>query len=716
MDVPKIDVKPTTLGQLLNDMRTGKLQVPRFQRDFVWPVSRTRALLDSMYKEFPIGTFFLWRAPSESPHLFRSLAALGIPEPSPGAEVSYILDGQQRLTSLYGVMVGLKIGSRDYGRVCVDLETAREYDQNGEEGFDEDIFVYRTADNERYVAVKDLVHSTRHLEIFDALDANYRRAFTKAHRIFSTYPFSVVWIQEQRLGDAIEIFQRINQAGKRLSRYDLVCANVWTEGFDFRKRVQALNDRFERESFGALHETVYTQAFALCLKDGCTTLSELSLESDEIIASWDRVIGALDLAVDFARSSLGVRRADFLPYRGVLPVLTACFYHLPGTALTANQRDLLWDWFWRVTLSERYSSTSPSRMAEDAQTLRQGLAGETVEFGFSARVTPEAVRRTRMSTASSALRNAFLCLLALRNPRNLKDGSPISLGDTFFSNLKQAERHHIFPVAFLKRQGHAATAVHQLPNFCFIPADLNREISHRAPSDYMASLKAANPHIDRACRSQLIDPGPESAIWTDDYPAFLSQRAEVISRELNNLVGAPPDEWPESEAQVAPSYADDIDLLEVRLRDYLDDRLSAVTGRHYWKQTVPGDIQSRVAQLTREWRSRHPYVDHAQLSSGRARLDFCDVSDYEKIILRNWEHFEETFQSKNELSNHLASYRKLRNCVQHNRPASDIEEQVGKAAILWMNRALDKYDEDMALARDEDDESAVDEIPELEAD
>jgi len=135
MDVPKIDVRDTRLPQIIHDMRMGNLQVPRFQRRFIWPVTKTRALLDSIYKEFPIGTFFLWRAPSETPRMFRSMEEIGIPLPDHGQQVSYILDGQQRLASLFVVLSGVMIGKRDYGRICIDLNTATEFEANQDEGF-----------------------------------------------------------------------------------------------------------------------------------------------------------------------------------------------------------------------------------------------------------------------------------------------------------------------------------------------------------------------------------------------------------------------------------------------------------------------------------------------------------------------------------------------------------------------------------------------------
>jgi len=157
MSLPKIQVQRLELPSLLNEMATGKLQVPRFQRNFVWELTKTRALFDSMYKEFPIGTFFLWMAPANTPPLTRALPELGIPAPQVGFPVTYILDGQQRLTSLFCAISGIKVRSTDYGRICIDLEVATKYDQNQDEDFNEDIFVYRTPDNRRYISVHELV-------------------------------------------------------------------------------------------------------------------------------------------------------------------------------------------------------------------------------------------------------------------------------------------------------------------------------------------------------------------------------------------------------------------------------------------------------------------------------------------------------------------------------------------------------------------------------
>lgn len=715
MDLPKIIVQSSTLSELLNEMGKGKLQVPRFQRRFVWPVTKTRALLDSMYKEFPIGTFFLWRAPAGGPPLSRPLSELGIPAPKKGAELSYILDGQQRLTSLYVVIKGLVFNQYDYGQVCIDLETATRYEQSTEEGFEDHIFVYRKPDARQFIAVKDLI-GPKHMTIFEDIPKEWKPAFIKAHNLVQTYPFSVVKIQEQSLGDAIEIFQRINQGGRRLSRYDLVCANVWREDFDFRRRVGELNDQFARKGFGKLHETIYTQTFALLTKDACTTAVELSLKTDEIVKVWNSVIKAIRLAVDFSVNSLGVKRSEYLPYRGILVVLAYYFYHAPSSALSLAERGTLWNWFWRVTLSERYSHTSPSRMAEDAHKLRELINGEDVVFEYPAKVTADAVARTRMTSTSSALRNAVICMLALRQPKNLKDGSLVNLADDFFSDLKKAERHHIFPVSYLRKRGWSPLSVHLVPNFCFVPADLNKEISSRAPKEYLDEYRTSNSLFDEAAGSHLLPVQEGAAIWKNEFDGFISERSKLIADELSRLLIGRPDEIVEVEASdLEGELAGEVSRLEARLRDFIDNRMFAILGSDYWRKSVPGDVISEVDKRVRERLSRHPYEDPTQYASGRSKLDFCDVSHYEKIILKNWDHFKDSLGRKDYFQQHISNFRTLRNCVKHGREPTDIEQGSGAVAIKWLDRVLDKHDEEIADYIEEDIVGDADEVITREA-
>ena len=395
--------------------------------------------------------------------------------------------------------------------------------------------------------------------------------------------------------------------------------------------------------------------------------------------SWDGVMRAIQVAIDFASSNLGVKRRVPFPYRGIVPVLAYYFYHAPSSAISAEERKVLWSWFWRVTLSERYSSTSPSRMAEDARELRRLLEGEKFQFTYPANGSADDVARNRMTRTTSALRNAVVCLLALRQPRNLKDGSPVNLVDSFFSSLKKAERHHMFPVGYLKENQIYAGRVHRVPNFCFIPADLNREIGARAPSEYLAEYKKINPAFAEAAASHLLPVGPEASIWRDDFEGFLDERASLIAAELLRLVDSTPQDLADVDIFTEEPSALDVrvDLLEIRLRDFIDHRLSAVVGHDYWKIAVPDDVIKYSEMRITQQLEKHPYEDWQDYAPGRPRLDFCTLGHYKMIILESWGQFREAF-GKQTVSRHICRLSQdLRNALKHNREPSDIEKQNG---------------------------------------
>ena len=104
LQVPKIEVSQKFLGTLMSDISQGSIRIPRFQREFVWKRSDILKLLDSMLKEFPIGTVFLWNAPAEYNHILRDIKELDQPLVAHNQRYQIVLDGQQRLTSLYAVI------------------------------------------------------------------------------------------------------------------------------------------------------------------------------------------------------------------------------------------------------------------------------------------------------------------------------------------------------------------------------------------------------------------------------------------------------------------------------------------------------------------------------------------------------------------------------------------------------------------------------------
>ena len=196
-------------------------------------------------------------------------------------------------------------------------------------------------------------------------------------------------------------------------------------------------------------------------------------------------------------------------------------------------------WFWLVRFGERYGDTAQSRMQEDAAWVRNLVNGDE-EVNLRFLVDAESLENIHM-THRSAVKNGVLCLLNLCEPKRFDNGEKVSLRHDHFSSLTKAERHHIFPVSYLtNNKGVGKRAVHRLPNFCFIPADLNREISDKTPSEYMREYQARHDSpisFAEIMDSHPISVGEDSPIWTSDCDAFLSARAKLLLDKAKELAG-----------------------------------------------------------------------------------------------------------------------------------------------------------------------------------
>lgn len=676
MQTEKIRVASMSLARIMQDIEQGRLRVPRFQREFVWERTRIQALLDSMYKEYPIGTLFFWEAPSSYNHLLRDIDELQQPPRRNNENYTFILDGQQRLTSLYAVVKGLTIEGEDYRKIVIDL---------GNTDSEKLSFQYRNPDSQRWVSIQDLL-SAEIFTIYNQLpNDDYKRRFERYRNLLTKYPFSVVVVSDMELSDAIEIFERINQQGRRLSRYDLIAASVLTDNFDLRERTEKdLNEKL-KSNFGKVSETNIPQSLALNIKNNTEYPTQMNLTSHEIQEVWDRTVDCILLTVDLLRHNMGVSRVNLLPYDSILPVLQFYFYYgnVQAVKSTAHMRELE-QWFWRVTFSERYGGASQTRMSEDAKWIRD-LITENKTTDLMITTDETTLIQASMRSTTSAIRNGVLCLLTLKRPLHFTNATEINLKEEYYSRYTRAEQHHIFPIGFLKRQGYSNSAVHLVPNFCFIPSELNKRIQDAPPSEYFSEIR--DQYHDehdflRVMSSHLIPADEESGIWKDDYELFLTQRANLIMNEIRILCGIT-SRVPEEQRNPV------IDTIEYHVRETIHNVLSQAYGLNYWaSQYIPGDVDKRARERIDEYVRKTPGVSKQQLANARDRLDFVDVADYPKIIQKNWAHFSQQFRSPSEVERYLLDFKDYRNAIKHNRKVDALLDHRGNAAILWLSRTL----------------------------
>ena len=683
MQIEKIRVEKYSLARLAQEIEQGKLRIPRFQREYIWDRPRVRKLFDSMVKEYPIGTLFIWDAPAKYNHFLRNVEDLKLPPINLQQNYMMIIDGQQRLTSLYAVIKGLAVDDEDFGRLVIDLSV--------EDAHEQELFSFRSPDNKRWVSVKDLL-GPNPFSIYESLShQNFKPRFERYRSLLTNYPFSVVEVSNMKIGETIEIFERINQQGKRLSRYDLIAASVMTEEFDLREKTEV--DLIEElpAGFRELNETSIPQALALNTRNNTEFQTQMNLKSEDIQAAWNRTIESLLQSVEFVRSRYQVVRLEFLPYESMLPVLQHYFY--VSKSVSSNSRihlEQIDSWFWQAAFSNRYSSASQTAMTNDATDFRE-LVNSQKEFSLTLTTTAESLTQGFMSATTSAVRNGILCLLNLQQPRRFDTGEEFQVVGPDFERFTRAENHHIFPSGFLKMQGFMTKDVHRIPNFCFIPANLNRKIGDSPPSQYMDDFrqKLGEHRFREVMRSHIIPVGKDSGIWRDDYQLFLKQRSTLLLEEIQYLSGA---RVRLGEEQRNPA----IDIVETALRDIIHNSLFAAEGAGYWKENVEsvggGTIHRNIQKRIDDHILKNPgYSLEDYKRDLRARWDFADVSDYLGIIenKKNWNHFAKIFPSKGVAQRNLTDFHEFRNLVKHNREVDDINEHRGKAAILWLSDLLD---------------------------
>ncbi|HET6862482.1 MAG TPA: DUF262 domain-containing protein, partial [Pyrinomonadaceae bacterium] len=431
--------------------------------------------------------------------------------------------GQQRITSLYVTLMGLTARGTDYSRICFDAKDQK--------------FTFRDPDNKRYVSVCDIWGDAA-LDILDSLEKPFTAAYKRCWKILQTYPISTVIVAVKDLPAVCKIFQRINQSGKRLDRFDLISSMTFSTDFDLREKfTQDILTFLKENAFGEISPATVTQLMALLKNGACTERAEYSLTAQEIKELWQTVIEGILLAADTLRKNFGVKNRQYLPYDALLTLLAYFFAKYRNRSLTGEQLEWVSKWFWRASFSLHYGSGGPTKMGQDAELFDSLQKGEQPPFKPSMNLTTETLIGTKMTRSGSAIRNAFLCLLAQRGPLHLVNNGPLDLINGSVSDFTSAEKHHIFPQAFLRRSGVAPAEVHDLPNFCFLPAELNKRISDTRPSVYFPELATENKRLSEALGTHLIPLGEDSGLQDDNYLQFLKSRAEMILQEIERLSG-----------------------------------------------------------------------------------------------------------------------------------------------------------------------------------
>jgi hypothetical protein len=528
---PKNDPTPAILRieELVRRVKEGDIKLPKFQRPFVWNGDDILNLWDSVYRGYPIGSLLLWRT-KERLAATRNIGDLNVDDRPDDIPTNYLLDGQQRLSTLCGVLYWPGGDLDSLWNVAFNLRT-------------QEFFYPRTplSDHEyplnRLLETFDFISQCerlRHLPDKDSLELNARRLLSSV----KDYKIATVVLGEMSLDEVAPIFERINSTGRQLTIVDLMCAATWSGEFDLSdviedtravlrpKGFHGVDDKQILRNLASAAGFAITSAGIEKLRD-CST-KQLRAFVESIRASYAR-------AVDFLTEELGVPSLDFLPYAFQLTLLTEYFRICPTP--TATQRKSLRAWFWRTSLSGYYKGANTTVMAESLDVIRKAAENELHDLGPKINIDTDGVLFSEFGL-NRAISKAFALLLAANNPRSLLDGAPIKVREQL-AVANRAEFHHIFPKAYLKNRALTHKDADKQANICLINLGGNRKILSSPPSAYLSGVAASlGNELSEVLRSNYISDAAWQYLLIDDYDGFLLERMQMLSRKIHQLTTA----------------------------------------------------------------------------------------------------------------------------------------------------------------------------------
>jgi len=530
MREPEVTTTSQKIDKLIKRIDEGDIKVPAFQRGYVWKQNQIIELLQSIISEFPIGSILLWEA-SEKERLksTRNIAGYLIPDRPDSYPVNYVLDGQQRLSSIYAVFSECITQDKSFEQYNPDLDIFEIYFD-----FQDEQFKPKEECDPEANYVVYLRNLLNPVKLFDELERLDRGFHTKAKELsskFLNYDLPVVTIKNRSRADVGLIFERINNTGTKLDTIDLMAAWTWSEDFHLLEAANELLEELEEKGFGGLSHKLLLQIIAGILIGSTKTENILSLKGEQVRDGWNQICESIRRCIDFLSTELNCYHFDFLPYSQQLVSLTKFFSIVSRPE--ADKLSQLKRWFWITSFSDRYSTgQTTAKMDSDLATMEKIAKGDVLAIDkYSYTVTKSELIANQFSK-TNPLTRAFLLLLAQHSPLDLVKNTRIDLGDSL-SAYNRKQYHHVFPNSYLSRMGLTKSKRFSLVSFCFLPSDSNKQISRKAPSDYFFNL-VPKDHFKQILNSNLL-PLKKEIYQDNDYEQFLDRRAEVIMSAIDKI-------------------------------------------------------------------------------------------------------------------------------------------------------------------------------------
>jgi Protein of unknown function DUF262 len=531
MAKPAYLAQPTVqrLPVILDDLAQGTLLIPNFQRPFVWKDEQRLTLLDSIRKGMPIGSLLVWRTKEHRLETYRKLGSFKLPEAGNHEVYSYLLDGHQRLSTLYGALHELSEEEENEADE-EDPEDASTrwpifYDLRSEE------FTLTARSGEPPVTWLPMSRIFNPEALYEyqkkLIDEGHKLLSRKAENlanIFKDYQIPSVPIVTEDLKQVTESFQRINSQGTRMSEVHMVNALMWRPDFDLNKRLEAITEQLAPVGWGTIDPQSLLDTIKL--SQGVDIYTAAPQEVEDAIKTNPNLLTELPTHVEHATNFLRtcwVNGPEILPYRYQLAILAEAA-RLHGGPLEGAVEESLREWFWLTTYTEYFTGMSSTQLRHAVEHVRA-----IVEEGADAkpRDLPREVRPVLRFNFNAVRTRAMVLLLLQLNPRG-PDGAPMAADDLVAESGVDA-----VPKIISAQRLEAASSAAAPENRWIVAPTKSRAL-------FKAVMDPATPHWKQLLASHAISENAFRRLENRDYTDFLAARRKhllALEKEIVRNLG-----------------------------------------------------------------------------------------------------------------------------------------------------------------------------------
>jgi hypothetical protein len=591
--VNTFDSTKRLLPDILGEILKGKLQLPDFQRGWVWDDEHVRDLLVSIARSFPVGTVMLLQTGGEARFQIRPVENVPFIGTPPQAE-ALILDGQQRLTTLtqalllkepvktrndkgkpieryyyFHIPTALEGGPAQFDEAIIAVEPDRKLKSNFGRDVDLDLSTRELECKQLYFPCSEILNSDSWEEALQEFAPELFGQYMKFRKdilsAFRQYQLPIIELKKETSKEAVcLVFEKVNTKGVALSVFELMTATYAAENYNLRddwygSKIRNVSSRYRRLCKEPILSVVETNDFL----QGITMLHTLERRNADIIAGkegkqvaavsakreailalslaayhqWaDKLEAGFLLAAKFLRKECFTNARE-LPYRTQLAPLAAVMATISERWLEPRIYEKLSKWFWCGVLGEKYGGAVETRIANDVEELLRWIDQGSEE---PSTVVESAFQPDRLDRLTSRLSAAYKGI----NVLVLRDGA----ADFFWkANIRELDAeevdldiHHIFPRDWCTKMNIPAREYDSIVNKTPISYKANRMIGGVAPSEYLKRIQTHNQvKLDDLGMNAILESHQISAdtLRVDDFPTFYRKRKQAMLSLIERAMG-----------------------------------------------------------------------------------------------------------------------------------------------------------------------------------